>query len=338
MMDLEERIFRDASAAAAEITPADIPQLQLQLGGRAPRASARRILTPVAAAASVVALIAIVVVVGQGSSGPAHPRSSPRSSPAAGPYASPASMQLATEALDWYFPASGATYTEGLAFAWTQDKIKAKDIDPCLAAGGFPQPAFRGSMQLYQLSFRSSQFPDLAQLVRHPGQYYFTSQYLVARDPTSSRLNAMGRLQASCTARYAGAVTRVDRAASSLAAAWMNIVSAIQSSHRISATQPAFARCLEAHGVPASDATQTLHAANPLFAGYFAWADTLNQSATSSAGLKADQVHENRVFATCARPVVAVLEPIQLAHRAQFFRAHAAQIAHIAKLAREMAS
>jgi hypothetical protein len=50
MMDLEERIFRDASAAAAEITPADIPQLQLQLGGRAPRASAPGLIRPCASA------------------------------------------------------------------------------------------------------------------------------------------------------------------------------------------------------------------------------------------------------------------------------------------------
>ena len=115
------------------------------------------------------------------------------------------------------FPASGATYTAGLAFNWAQAKVTATDIDPCLAAAGFPQPAFKGSVGLYKLSFGDlSQYPDLAQLAAHPGQYYFTSQYLVLHHSTPARQRAMSRAQARCTAKYARAATRVDQAAGPL--------------------------------------------------------------------------------------------------------------------------
>jgi hypothetical protein len=355
MRELQERIFRETSAAAAEITAADIPPLQLTgfegrpagrrgVLGRPARPGhgepggvpIRRILAPVAAAASVIALAAVIVVAGQGSSGAPHPASIPARNSHGH---SRADQQPAAEALNWYFPASGASYTEGLAFAWLREKITAHDIDPCLAAAGYPQPAFRGSVQLYQLSFPdNSQFPDLAQLAAYPGQYHFTAQYPVVRNPISARVQAFDHARALCTAQYARAVTRVDQAAGSLRTAWAIIVGHIQNSRAVRATQPAFARCLEAHGVPASLATETSNAQNPLFAGYFAWADSKSQSAAGNAQLAADQRQENRVFVACARPVLAVLEPIQLARRAQFFDQHRAQITRIARLAQEMGS
>jgi|SRR5580704_12209514 hypothetical protein len=98
------------------------------------------------------------------------------------------------------------------------------------------------------------------------------------------------------------------------------------------------ARCLEAHGVPATFATQTSRSSDPLFYGYYAWADSLAQSATSSARIQADQRHETRIFVTCARPVVSDLEQIQLPRRAAFFRQHATEIARISQLAEQMGS
>lgn len=94
------------------------------------------------------------------------------------------------------------------------------------------------------------------------------------RHPTAARQKALDRAQARCTTRYAQPVTRVDKAASALQGTWLAIISAIEHSSQVTATQPAFANCLESHGVPASLAIRTdTTASNPLFYGYFSWAD-----------------------------------------------------------------
>jgi hypothetical protein len=351
--ELEQRIYRDAASAAAEITADDIPPLQLdgrragatgrrsvarqrsELLRPAPGAATRRILAPLAAAVCVIAVSTLVFAAVHGT-----PAGSQRARPpVATASQSRASHLLITEALDWYFPASGATYTNGLTFGWTQDKITARDIDPCLRAAGYPQPPFSGSAELARMSFANiSQFPDLAQLAASPAGHVFTKQYPVVKDPTNARMRTFDGVQARCTDRWAQSVTRVNTAAAQLQTAWLGIISAIESSARVSATQPAFASCLEAHGVPASVATETSRSSNPLFHGYFAWADSRMQSATTAAELNADQRHDTRVFIACARPVISVLEPIQLARRTAFFRQHAAQIARISRLAAEMGS
>jgi len=349
MNELEQRIYRAATKAAAEVTTADVAPLRLSRSGRrspgrrtaSPHAmqwsgtgrGMKRILAPLAAAASVVALIVVMITVGHGSAGHDHGR--PPVAPI-GPSA--ADRLLGTEALDWYFPASGPTYTAGLAFSYAKEKITARDIDPCLAKAGFPQPAFRGSKRLYQMSFpNNSQFPDLAQLATNPGQHYFTKQYAVLRHPTPARQRAFIHAQARCLFRYAKPVTRVDRAASALQGTWLKVISAIEHTSLVTAAQPAFARCLESHGVPASLATRTDDAAsNPLFYGFFSWADSTNQAASNASQLAADQRHETRVFVACAPSVVSLLERMQLKRRAQFFHQHGAQIARIARLAEDM--
>jgi hypothetical protein len=45
---------------------------------------------------------------------------------------------LATEALDSFFPATGAQYTDGLAYNWTQLKISARIYGSCMAQAGYP--------------------------------------------------------------------------------------------------------------------------------------------------------------------------------------------------------
>jgi hypothetical protein len=306
-------------------------------GGRS-GVGAGRILAPVAAAVSVAGLAAAAILITAGTGPTPHHGHHTPTQPTKTTHAIPANRanrMLVNQALDNYFPASGATYTEGLAFSWAEAKATAHDIDPCLAAAGFPQPAFSGSVHLYQLSFGDlSQFPDLAQLKASPGDHYFTKQYLVLHHPTPARQRALHRAQARCTARFARPVARVDKAAEHLSGIWFGLISHIEHSRPVTATQPAFAKCLENHGVPASFATQTdQNANNPLFAGFFAWGDYTNQTATSSSQLAKDQRRANRVFLACAPPVVTVLERLQLRERSQFFRAHAAEIAQIARLA-----
>jgi hypothetical protein len=348
MNELEQRIYRDATRAAAEVSAADVPPLRLsrrghrtsgvraasphdmQWSGTGRNAVMKRVLAPIAAGASVVILIVVLITVGHGSPSTRHSRK-----PVAPSRPPVADRVLGAQALDWYFPASGHTYTAGLAFAFAQAKVTAQDIDPCLARAGFPQPAFRGSKRLYVMSFpNNSEFPDLTQLGAHPGQHYFIKQYAVV---TPARQKAFSRALARCTARYAKPVTRVDKAANALQSEWLGIISAIEHSSKVTATQPAFASCLESHGVPAGLASQTNNSAsNPLFYGYFSWADSTNQAAASASQLAADERHETRVFVACAPTVVSVLENIQLTRRAQFFGQHASQIIHITRLAEEM--
>jgi hypothetical protein len=358
MSELEQRIYDDAAKAAAEIIASDVPPLRLdrrdersphrygparrqrtRRAGAAPGRAGRRILAPLASAACVVVVIGVIVAVGhRPSTGSQNLSPAAANSASANAAHSKASRKLAAEALDWYFPASGTTYTAGLAFGWTEDKITAHDIDPCLATAGFPQPPFHGSVELYQLSFPSDQFPDLRQLSAHPGQHVFTGQYPVVKHPTTARMNAFDRAQARCTARYAQSVTRVDKAALALQDAWAKIIAKIDASPRVSGTQPAFASCLEAHGVPAQYASQTTHGSDPLFYGYGAWADAQIQSGVSQTQLAAESRHDTRVFVTCARPVVALLDQLQVERRAQFFHQNAAGIARISQLAGRLAA
>lgn len=340
MNNLEDRIYRDAMRTAAQVTDADIPPLRLAAGTQTMRwsgagrgAASRRILVPLAAAASVAGLISVLIVVGHGSPGPHRPVR-----PSVAPAKRTASDRaLITEALDWYFPASGRTYTSGQDFAWAEQKIIVEDISPCLAQAGFPQPRYRNGVRDFEIAFPdNSEFPNLAQLAIHPDQGYLLP-WPVLKHPTSARLKAFGIAQHRCTARYATRVTRIDKAAEALQSAWNNIITAIEHSPAMIATQPPFARCLEIHGVPASLATQTDNSAdNPLFYGYFAWADGLNQAAKGGKQYAADLRHEVKVFIACARPAVSVLERIQLTRRAQFFHEHALQIARIMHLVKEM--
>ncbi len=352
MNDLENRIYRDASKIASEITPADIPPLGLthhrisgagsragagrgaaQWTGVASRSHGRRVAAALAAAASVAVLASVLAIAGHGPAGHA-----PVTSPTAARerHAHHTVPQPGTEPLDSYFPASGASYTAGLAFAWLQAKTTAGDIDPCLAAAGFPQPPFRGSVRLYQMSFPSQQFPDLAELAAHPGTHFFTGQYPMVHNPTPARMKRFDRAQARCTTRFAGSVTRVDQAAAHLQTTWFGIIAAVESSPQVSATQPGLAKCLEAHGVPASYATMTTHASNPLFYGFDSWSDSINQAAASTRELAANQRKEARVFLACAGPVATVVDKLQLSRRAAFFSEHRKQIARIIKLAGEM--
>src|SRR5215472_16710936 len=109
MNELEQRIYRDASKAAAEVTVADIPPLRLARRSRRPIAMqwtgtgrgtvTKRILAPLAAAASVVVLV-VVITAGHGS-----PRGARRVSPPVAPTGPSATDRaLGAEALNWYFP------------------------------------------------------------------------------------------------------------------------------------------------------------------------------------------------------------------------------------------
>jgi hypothetical protein len=243
---------------------------------------------------------------------------------------------LPTEALDSYFPASGAQYTQGLAFNWTQLKISTRIFNSCMADAGFPQPPFSEPESSYLRSFPdNSEFPDLAYMARTGSM---GQQYYIATNPVAPKTAAGRAAVRRCKAASANPFpfAQIDRIASPLQNQWLGIISSIENSARVHATQPAFAACLEAHGIPAAYAQGQVSASNPLFDGYFAWADHLLQTATSTSQQTAEEHRWTPVFVQCARPVVNLVERLQLARRARFFREHARQIREITTLAADL--
>jgi hypothetical protein len=351
MNSIESRIYSDAAQAAAEITPADIPPLRLPAHrGRLPRrrgASAgrsaftgavrsrgtRRRLAPLAAAASVAVIIAIMITLGR-TPGTGHRRPGPAARPThqAHPLSGLRSA-LPAEALDSYFPATGAQYTDGLAYEWNRLKITTWTFGTCMADAGFPQPPFSEPESAYLDAFPdNSSFPDLAQRARTDSM---GPQNYIAANPVAPKTAAGRAAVRRCNAVSAKPFpfAQTDKIALHLGGQWQGIIFSIQSSARVHATQPAFAACLEAHGIPAAYAQQQVNASNPLFDGYFAWTDHLSQTATSNSQLTAEDHRWTPVFVRCARPVVSLVERLQLVRRASFFRQHARQIREIMTLA-----
>jgi hypothetical protein len=358
MNSIESRIYDDAAAAAAEIAPDDVPPLRLDAGparsrwrrgtsrsrpGRAGTnrpAGTRRWLIPLASAASVVAVIIAAIVTagtighGRGAGRPAARPTATATSPA--PAVSRAQATLATEAMDFYFPATGAQYTDGLAFEWTRLKISTRILNSCLAAAGFPQPPFSGSERFYLQAFaNNSQFPDLAQRARTDSM---TGSPYIAPPPIKAKSAAERRAIQRCTTASGRPFTPIDKIANPLEGTWLGQVSTVQSSALVHALQPGFSACLQTHGIPAAYAQQQITADNPLFDGFFAWMDHLSQAALSTRQQVNEQHRWTPVFVQCARPTVTVVERIQLAKRGTFSQRHERQISAIKALVMKLPS
>ena len=329
MNSLESRIEAAVAAAADEVGPEDIPPLRLPVRTRSAR-PASRWLAPLAAAASLAAVLSLLVVLknanGTGADG-AWPLSGA---------VSRAQRLLAKQAIDAYVPATGAQYTTGLAFAWTRQRILARNAGPCLADAGVPMSPFPRSERRYQLSFPDNgQFPDLAQRIRtHTMAPAAGGVRSVQARPWAhpGRETAAAR---TCIAQYAHTLSRLDAFAAPLARAWLKRVSEIESSAPVRAMRPGFVSCLESSGVPARFATSAGHAgagAHRMFAGFFAWMNWLGANSASPQRYASQQRVWTPVFVTCAAPTVATAERLQLAARTAFLRAHAGQIRAITRL------
>lgn len=356
MNTLESRIHSEAVSAAAEITQDDIPPLRLD---RAPgrswglrrtpagamarstlrkSGSARRWLAPAGAVAGVAAVVAAMVTAGHLSIG-GHPGAGSGHGPVTSahsprpPVITKAQAALAAEALDYYFPATGAQYTDGYIFSWVLLKAESPAYDTCMRRAGFPVRPFSAPEQAFIQQWPdNSQFPDLALLAREGSMQGAPP---VSADGLPQPASAAGASAAQrCQTAAEGQFARFDTIASPLKEKWDDIVTAVQSTAPVTAMQPSFADCLEAHGVPASLAGRTdAEASNMLFYGFFSWADSMGQEATSTSQETADDHRATEVFVACAGPTVAVMERLQLAQRATFFAQHPEQVSQIETLA-----
>ena len=345
MNTLESRIQGAIQAAADEVGPEDIPPLRLHAQPRRLRmqwirvtrqpGSANRWLAPLAAAVSLAAVVACLVVLRHADG------TAPNGFWPASATVTRAQKLLVKEALDAYFPATGAQYTAGLAFAWTRQTILAAKAGPCLAQAGFPPQYFPRSEVQYQLSFPDNgEFPDLNQRLR-------THQMAPAGgDVRSDRARpwAHGNQRAyasaaqSCMEQYTHSLWRLDNIAGALAGAWLKEVRTIQSSAPVRAKRPGFAGCLESFGVPARFATSRGTDSHHLFTGFFAWMKWLGASSGSQQRYNNQQRLWTPIFVTCASPTVATMERLQIAARSTFVHAHARQIGAIGRIVSAIAA
>jgi hypothetical protein len=348
MNSLESRIQAAAQTAADEVTPADIAPLRLPTRSRVlrpawrlGRAGARqhrpasRWLAPLAAAASVAAVLAGLVVlraaVWPGAGSPW---------PAAGTL-SPAEKLLARQALDAYFPATGKQYTTGLAFAWARQKIIAAKAGPCVRQAGYSLSSFPASRRQYQLAFPDNeQFPDLAQRSRTHTMAPAGGDVRSDRARPWAHGDRSGYVTATrmCMARYTHSLWRLDTMATPLARAWLRQVARIQSSAAVRVKRAGFASCLESYGVPASLATSGGRHGRGLFSGFFEWMSRLGASGGSAPRYASQQRQWTPVFVTCARPTVTTMERLQAAARSRFLAAHAARVAAITRIVAAIAA
>ncbi len=363
MNSLESRIDAAIRAAADEVRPEDIPPLRLHAqprglrlrrgaagfgtfhwlrnaddaGTRRPRkngvtrspGSANRWLAPLAAAVSIAAVLGSLVVLREASG------NGPGPSAVGSAAVTPAQKLLARQALDAYFPATGAQYTAGLAFAWTRQKILAAKAGPCLTQAGFPPQPFPESRRRYQLSFPDNgQFPDLTQRVRThqmaPAGGGVRS--VQARPWAHGDQRGYASAARSCMAEHTHSLWRLDKIATPLAGTWLAKVQSIQSSAAVRAQRQGFINCLESYGVPRRFATAHGRNGHLLFAGFFAWMNWLGASSGNPQRYDSQQRLWTPVFVTCARPTVTTMERLQIAARSKFLNAHAWQIGVIGRI------
>jgi hypothetical protein len=363
MNSLESRIDAAIRAAADEVGPEDIPPLRLHAhrrglrlrrgaagfgtfhglrsagdtgtarprkteGPRAP-GSANRWLAPLAAAVSLATVVGCLVVLRQANGNGPGP-SSTRSDAV-----TPAQKLLARQALDAYFPATGAQYTAGLAFAWARQKILAAKAGACLTDAGFPPQSFPKSERRYQLSFPDNeQFPDLTQRMRTHQMAPAGGDVRSVQARPWAHGNQRGYASAArtCMADHTHSLWRLDKIASPLAGRWLAEVGSIQSSAPVRAQRQGFVSCLESFGVPRRFATAHGRNGYLLFAGFFAWMSWLGASSGNPQRYNSQQRLWTPVFVTCARPTVMTMERLQIAARSKFLNAHTRKIGVIGRI------
>jgi len=347
MNSLESRINAAMRAAADEVRPEDIPPLRLRARQRGLRfrpgaamfgslsrvtssaGSPNHWLAPLAAAMSLAAVVASLVVLGH-ATGTGSSGSFPRSTGVTA-----GQKLLARQAIDAYFPATGAQYTSGLAFAWTRQRILASRAGTCLTEAGFPLQAFPKSKRQYQLSFPdNSQFPDLTQRSRThemaPAGGGVRSDR--ARPWAHAEQHTSSSAATSCVSDYTHSLWRLDKIANPLAGAWLRKVSSIQSSVPVRAKRSGFVSCLESFGIPAQFAASRGAAGHRMFTGFFAWMNWIGASNGSPQRYKNQQRLWTPVFVKCARPTVMTTERLQVAAKSKFLHRHARQIATIRRI------
>ncbi|MFF7249222.1 hypothetical protein ACFZBU_35550 [Embleya sp. NPDC008237] len=236
--------------------------------------------------------------------------------PSADPTFSPDAV-VGVQALHSLFPASSAQFNDGVRYTRLRQALQATALARCMTEAGFtPDPA---SGYDVLMTVNTVDFPDLDRIaatkafvppisVDFPGK---------AEDPL--RTAARDRCRP-----VAGALFKVPGTSTDLADRWWTGMRTIQASSQVRATLPGFRACMVEAGAPAEQipVTSSLDA----FGKFLAWEDGMNTHAASPAAITENNERWAPVFAECARPVMAVLEPLALESQKVFLRRNGKRI------------
>jgi hypothetical protein len=233
--------------------------------------------------------------------------------------------QLATEALDWFFPATAAQYTAGAQYQGEILSLTSQLMNACLARSGFHVPtesAAAAASTIWDLS----QFPNFAEM-RSTGLMVPDPQNTPSAPPSGQPTNRQQAYNADasrCQTTVYAPFNRLQSAAAGLTNAWIDTFTSIQASAQVQRTLLGFTSCVEHAGAPADYAQN--------FNRFAAWAAAQVQNAPSYAGsLTADRLWGS-VFVRCGQATETLFEELQTSARAAFFQEHYQQITKLETL------
>jgi len=336
--------LRSAARTASQTFPpgGSMPPLSLpdraarhRLGTRRSRGfpanwPARAWLAPAAAAAAVAILVSGIVALQQS----AHAHSGRAGT---GSSAQPSTAQLRAQkqrrSLDAlvvaaFAPATGPQYDQGTRLIWLLHGTELRATAGCMAASGYH---ISGTSQPFDLATYAdnTQWPDLPRIAR-------THEFVAPggiRSPSYSKAeqSALNACTSAAKAPYRG----LTKLGTTLLDSWWKIVGPIQASARVRAALPALNACASQYGYPndpygnASGPIKSL----PDFMGWVSgFLDGAASRGASAATMRSLDRHWTTVFVTCARPVVNIIQRMQVAAQPGFLRQNASQLSQLDRL------
>jgi len=343
---LEERARAAVRAAASEIGPHDVPPMRppgsaaAAHGGRravgaggARRRAAWQWGAPLAAAAAVVAVIAGAGVLGGVSPSPAsHPPAAKPSKPAHQTVAEPAYPPNLQAGLTGFFlPASGAQFTAGALFMGEYRALEGKISSVCMVRLSFAAQPTATPAEIERGFWDLTQFPDLGAIAKAGT----LPSYSIGPTPPESKAYQQAALH--CQTVSMSPFTPMLRAGQSLGEPFLTTVSQIQASAPVRATLASLRACAARYGWPSQPYGAPDSTINS-FGDFVDWVaghlDGAGSRGASAAEMNALDRHWGKVFVTCARATVAVMERLQLTAQAKFLANHQRQFAALVTVAR----
>jgi hypothetical protein len=242
------------------------------------------------------------------------------------------SSRLETEALYYWFPATGAQAASGARYFGIVSSLRDGPMASCMANHGVAYTKYSAAQ--YAASFvLNADLPDL-QVISRTGRFVPDSAAVHMPNPGMARakVRAYGSDLRTCATRIASSsYPDPDQSASGLRNQWGDILSSAESSTKVRATLPAFESCTEHAGVPPSVFGKAGSDSSAAFGVVEAWIDGPISRARTAASQHIVERHWTAVFVRCARPVVGTLNPLLATQQKAFFQQHARQIHELTK-------
>jgi hypothetical protein len=224
------------------------------------------------------------------------------------------------QALDYWFPATGAQATTGAQYFGLVSSLRDGPLASCMASDGASYTNYSAAQ--YAATFvLNADLPDLA-VISRTGKFVPDTPAVHIPNPNmaGARVRAYNSDLQACQSRIVSAShPDPDEHATALRDQWAAVMSSAESSTEVRATLPAFGACIERAGVPASVLANATSSSAAAFGAVEAWTDGPTSRARTTAMQDAVERHWATVFVRCARPVVAQLAPMLKTKQQSFF-------------------